>query len=121
QALAAAASLPVLRLNYPSRFGSPVRRFDQSKRIEIIRPMRRRQPVTTCLLEPIPLQVDHAFLNRCPRLCAPSRPFWCDVQTAFATFRVMQLQLKILPEPDRDRKSTRLNSSHVSISYAVFC
>src|SRR5437868_11463069 len=25
-----------------------------------------------------------------------------------------------LPEP-RDRKSTRLNSSHVSISYAVFC
>src|SRR5207249_7657406 len=24
-------------------------------------------------------------------------------------------------EQDRDRKSTRLNSSHVSISYAVFC
>src|SRR5438067_9038511 len=24
-------------------------------------------------------------------------------------------------EPSRDRKSTRLNSSHVSISYAVFC
>src|SRR5438067_6431817 len=24
-------------------------------------------------------------------------------------------------ETDRDRKSTRLNSSHVSISYAVFC
>src|SRR5699024_12059086 len=23
--------------------------------------------------------------------------------------------------PDKDRKSTRLNSSHVSISYAVFC
>src|SRR5437870_7375552 len=23
--------------------------------------------------------------------------------------------------PDRDRKSTRLNSSHVAISYAVFC
>src|SRR5438067_6283843 len=26
-----------------------------------------------------------------------------------------------LPAGDRDRKSTRLNSSHVSISYAVFC
>src|SRR5437868_14978872 len=27
-----------------------------------------------------------------------------------------------IPEPEyRDRKSTRLNSSHVSISYAVFC
>src|SRR5204863_7987828 len=25
------------------------------------------------------------------------------------------------PEPDEDRKSTRLNSSHVEISYAVFC
>src|SRR5437868_12300533 len=25
------------------------------------------------------------------------------------------------PPADRDRKSTRLNSSHVSISYAVFC
>src|SRR5690348_18094672 len=26
-----------------------------------------------------------------------------------------------LPEPKQDRKSTRLNSSHPSISYAVFC
>src|SRR5204863_9771279 len=25
------------------------------------------------------------------------------------------------PGPDQDRKSTRLNSSHVEISYAVFC
>src|SRR6266513_3227583 len=25
------------------------------------------------------------------------------------------------PRPQADRKSTRLNSSHVSISYAVFC
>src|SRR5699024_11479657 len=27
----------------------------------------------------------------------------------------------LLERPDEDRKSTRLNSSHVSISYAVFC
>src|SRR3712207_8825492 len=26
-----------------------------------------------------------------------------------------------LGSPDRDRKSTRLNSSHANISYAVFC
>src|SRR6266576_1111171 len=26
-----------------------------------------------------------------------------------------------MPGPARDRKSTRLNSSHVEISYAVFC
>src|SRR3712207_8608769 len=25
------------------------------------------------------------------------------------------------PKPDRDRKSTRLNSRHANISYAVFC
>src|SRR3712207_7727787 len=25
------------------------------------------------------------------------------------------------PSPDEDRKSTRLNSSHANISYAVFC
>src|SRR5438034_7664468 len=27
----------------------------------------------------------------------------------------------ILPQPEEDRKSTRLNSSHTVISYAVFC
>src|SRR5207249_6150300 len=27
----------------------------------------------------------------------------------------------VVRSPDPDRKSTRLNSSHVSISYAVFC
>src|SRR5438874_3389608 len=31
------------------------------------------------------------------------------------------LQHDELPRPRRDRKSTRLNSSHVEISYAVFC
>src|SRR5947207_12185117 len=28
---------------------------------------------------------------------------------------------RVEPRPDRDRKSTRLNSSHTVISYAVFC
>src|SRR5437868_10179014 len=30
-------------------------------------------------------------------------------------------ELLVTPSPSEDRKSTRLNSSHVSISYAVFC
>src|SRR5215813_14448656 len=30
-------------------------------------------------------------------------------------------RLILLHDPDGDRKSTRLNSSHVRISYAVFC
>src|SRR5207253_8318866 len=29
--------------------------------------------------------------------------------------------MKKLKDPEEDRKSTRLNSSHVAISYAVFC
>src|SRR5699024_12304305 len=40
--------------------------------------------------------------------------------------RKIKKELSKLPQPKhvsrrRDRKSTRLNSSHVSISYAVFC
>src|SRR5436309_8086882 len=33
----------------------------------------------------------------------------------------MRESLEIVGEPVEDRKSTRLNSSHVKISYAVFC
>src|SRR5207253_7784038 len=33
----------------------------------------------------------------------------------------VRLRVVIPFEEDRDRKSTRLNSSHVAISYAVFC
>src|SRR5690625_5864280 len=33
----------------------------------------------------------------------------------------MKLQQHQIPYKIRDRKSTRLNSSHVAISYAVFC
>src|SRR5690349_24233923 len=41
---------------------------------------------------------------------------------AGATRRVWDLPLLVgRPVPHGDRKSTRLNSSHVEISYAVFC
>src|SRR5207249_7906698 len=48
--------------------------------------------------------------------------FWWDGDT----LRTPALEVGILPGIGRarvleDRKSTRLNSSHVSISYAVFC
>src|SRR5688572_30949484 len=35
--------------------------------------------------------------------------------------RTRERSLPCLPPHDRDRKSTRLNSSHSQISYAVFC
>src|SRR5437868_10158900 len=42
---------------------------------------------------------------------------YCGPQTGFSFSWVLPLLLG----RKRDRKSTRLNSSHVSISYAVFC
>src|SRR5690625_6481511 len=35
--------------------------------------------------------------------------------------RAQRFSLSLLRMGERDRKSTRLNSSHVAISYAVFC
>src|SRR5437773_7723861 len=71
----------------------------------------------------------------------PPRSTLFPYTTLFRSFPVAQhlLQLRIrpgggepprqlhlgqpqqLPPPGRDRKSTRLNSSHITISYAVFC
>src|SRR5690625_7036462 len=47
------------------------------------------------------------------RAQAPSR-------TSSARFH-SQTRIRRANHPQRDRKSTRLNSSHVAISYAVFC
>src|SRR5437868_10774697 len=44
------------------------------------------------------------------------RPAWRQAER-LVTLRAVQ----ICPHVGQDRKSTRLNSSHVSISYAVFC
>src|SRR5437773_8049058 len=35
--------------------------------------------------------------------------------------RISELQREVCPFVSRDRKSTRLNSSHITSSYAVFC
>src|SRR5690625_4960905 len=41
--------------------------------------------------------------------------------SSIARALAMQRAMRIGVLDDRDRKSTRLNSSHVAISYAVFC
>src|SRR5437868_12890720 len=57
-----------------------------------------------------------------PRATLPSQ-----AASALRSTRVIRPSPPPCPRPDRversaeDRKSTRLNSSHVSISYAVFC
>src|SRR2546430_4547354 len=35
--------------------------------------------------------------------------------------RILRVRVSRVGAPERDRKSTRLNSSHSQISYAVFC
>src|SRR5699024_12675884 len=74
-------------------------------------------------------------LGRCPIAVLPYRP---SSESPLGRSRVTQavmsitdravrslLRMEVSAEfnssPQRDRKSTRLNSSHVSTSYAVFC
>src|SRR5437868_13218113 len=59
------------------------------------------------------LTTDRVLVRSSPTVPAPSPPFGGRDSRArrFALGRT----------DDGDRKSTRLNSSHVSISYAVFC
>src|SRR5690625_6628625 len=48
-------------------------------------------------------------------LSRPCRHIWLGVRCRFHS------RLTMISHAVRDRKSTRLNSSHVAISYAVFC
>src|SRR3712207_8650906 len=63
------------------------------------------------------------ILNK--RLFAPVRKLLVDAQRGICFSQEAQLKLKDkiieLTRMQGDRKSTRLNSSHANISYAVFC
>src|SRR5690606_41062152 len=50
---------------------------------------------------------------------SPSRP--CSVTSSHAAVTILSTVSWMFLSVDLDRKSTRLNSSHVKISYAVFC
>src|SRR5438128_8113691 len=53
---------------------------------------------------------------------SPERPRFFQRGHIFKTFGFESRSLRCVdPSAIRDRKSTRLNSSHGSISYAVFC
>src|SRR3712207_8450467 len=49
-----------------------------------------------------------------PRHCEPVRSLSANPLFCF-------MKIRCLEGKDQDRKSTRLNSSHANISYAVFC
>src|SRR5690606_42107494 len=66
--------------------------------------------------------------ERKPAWLAFSRTSHIDMLFVFASSRALSTVVLPIPLPGKlmmrlsaDRKSTRLNSSHVKISYAVFC
>src|SRR5690606_41931727 len=87
-------------------------------------PTRRSSDLSPGGLEPLPFpspvqggnRPDTQGLRECPPCAPPARrTFWrvhCDPG---------DLRCRLQFEQSLDRKSTRLNSSHVKISYAVFC
>src|SRR5690606_9399362 len=56
-----------------------------------------------------------------PVLAAEARSNLVRVESVGDVFVIDQQHLRITFKRGVDRKSTRLNSSHVKISYAVFC
>src|SRR3712207_8194124 len=91
-----------------------------------------RRPPRSTLFPYTTLFRSHARLARRPqqRLEPPKIPITADEHPARALFeqcaqllgRGHRLALTSARKyPPRDRKSTRLNSSHANISYAVFC
>src|SRR5262245_18993319 len=69
-------------------------------------------------LLPLPL---HDALPIWPTPQSPSPGWPPPTRTGAHTRRSDPPDRNRPPQPDQDRKSTRLNSSHLGISYAVFC
>src|SRR5207253_4857525 len=70
----------------------------------------------------------HRFLVRDPRVSHSQRapfagllPSQIALKQSQPTLRLTAMRRQVCGFVARDRKSTRLNSSHVAISYAVFC
>src|SRR5437867_7603782 len=60
-------------------------------------------------------RLNHFFRSRVEPVSGPPRQIAPDFGNGFPAAPVD------IGKPERDRKSTRLNSSHRTISYAVFC
>src|SRR2546422_5596953 len=58
---------------------------------------------------------------RPPSSCTPNPPLALDRKLGFCFRSFLRWWTSRSSDEDQDRKSTRLNSSHGYISYAVFC
>src|SRR5690242_21182704 len=77
-------------------------------------------PYTTLFRSPDRAQVGHGTSAQQLGLGLP-RAIQRDVRERDVPHGVVVQPLLVLRDRELDRKSTRLNSSHMSISYAVFC
>src|SRR5689334_24043228 len=82
-------------------------------------------PYTTLFRSVFPVDLNRPRLSTEPQeYLAPSPSFIMTLTTTAAPIVVERFQATAEEESSKDpldRKSTRLNSSHSSISYAVFC
>src|SRR5262245_64543688 len=91
--------------------------------------MTRRRPISTLFPYTTLFRSDHLFQSLTSEEMAAAIAHECGHLAARdnlkrAALRACRDALAIFPcgaRLDRDRKSTRLNSSHLGISYAVFC
>src|SRR5699024_12486352 len=77
------------------------------------------QPSPLSLPEALP--ISDGWAARCLRRGSQHRPPRIPHGREADRHRPEEPRPGLRVDGDRDRKSTRLNSSHVSISYAVFC
>src|SRR5260221_3482320 len=70
-------------------------------------------PYTTLFRSPVHFRTE-------PKRCL-GHSMRAVLRTCKGQYRGCPRELPALNDQDRDRKSTRLNSSHTVISYAVFC
>src|SRR5699024_12796961 len=83
---------------------------------------------TLPLHDALPISSTASGTARAAGVMRTEPPWWCSTRGSTSSVSTTPPPAQSTgtspapaPEPPTDRKSTRLNSSHVSISYAVFC
>src|SRR3712207_7560177 len=79
-----------------------------------------RRPPRSTLFPYTTLFRSVVFPSYSSRTCLPIA-VWCNIRLSSMLQRKYGMARRVLLHQDLDRKSTRLNSSHANISYAVFC
>src|SRR2546426_2761997 len=96
-------------------------RFDRQKLIQGLLKACEKRPVSVASLEAIADRVETALQERPEREIATADVGAFVMEELKRLDKVAYVRFASVYRHFRDRKSTRLNSSHLVISYAVFC